>query len=282
MAGDDFNLSGTRHSIRGFTHPMGKFSPSPFNWIDRLAADERRAVQRALSPLRSREGGDVFTTETNPRGVYRVLGGRAEMYLLSPGGEQVLLKRFDPGESFGEVATLDLEPYPVFVSVDPDTILGFMSIAKAQALMREHPAINSAIQAAVSRYGRAALDFFYSAITGTAAERVLDRLEWLSKNEANSADAHEIEITQVELASMVGLSRQTTNEALAQLNRDGRIRIGKGRIVVRRQRPSESDGSGNQLSFNAIPPPMRVAGLDAIGVDNRPSRTGSLADIVSV
>ena len=189
-------------------------------------------MQRTLSPLRSREGGDIFTTETIAKGIYRVLGGRADMYLLSPGGEQVLLKRFDPGESFGEVATLDLETYPVFVSVDPDTIIGFMSIAKAQALMREYPAINSSIQAAVSRYGRAALDFFYSAITGTAAERVLDRLEWLSRNEANSVDAHEIEITQAELASMVGLSRQTTNEALAQLTRDGRIRVGKGRVVV--------------------------------------------------
>lgn len=217
---------------------MGKFAPSPFNWIDRLPTEERRAVQRSLAPLRSREGGDIFTTETVAKGIYRVLGGRADMYLLSPGGEQVLLKRFDPGESFGEVATLDRDAYPVSVSVDPDTIIGFMPIARAQALMREYPGINASIQAAVSRYGRAALKFFYSAVTGTAAERVRDRLAWLAENQASSAGSNVVEITQAELASMIGLSRQTTNEALAQLSRDQRIRLGKGQIFILPDRPA--------------------------------------------
>ncbi|MBZ6378445.1 MULTISPECIES: Crp/Fnr family transcriptional regulator [Pacificimonas] len=211
---------------------MPTYPPSPFNWIDRLPARERAAVKASLWPIRSREGGDVYSPSATARGIYRLLAGSAKMYLLSQGGGEILLKRFSAGESFGEVATLDREDYPVFVSLEPETLLGYLSLADIQRLMTEYPAVTRAVQTAVSTYGRAALGFFYSAVTGNAVTRIRDRLEWIAGHEAAVGAPGVIRITQAELASMVGLSRQTVNEALAALAGRGEIRVGNGSIML--------------------------------------------------
>lgn len=209
---------------------MPTYPPSPYNWVDGLPKAAHDALQRTMAPHLSRTGGDVYTPTTRARGLYRVLAGRAQMYVIGTHGQQVLFRHYEPGETFGEVATLDLQNYPVFVSIDAGSSVGFVAHEKVTALSREFPEIGRAVEAAVCQYVRTLMAFLVSALTRSAQDRVRDRLVWLAETRPGGAAAGPLRMTQADLAAMLGLSRQSVNEALAALEASGHVRRSRGAI----------------------------------------------------
>jgi CRP-like cAMP-binding protein len=212
-------------------HAVTDRSVSPFDWIAVLPSADKAAMESALIPVPFRSQ-DIYSPITPAQGVYRVVAGSASMYLLSPEGRRVLLKRFVPGECFGEVATLDLKPYPVFVSGDRKLELAIVPISRVEALRKEYPAIDRAVVAAVCRLTRSVVSMLASATTDNAIERVRARLSWLAENQAVDGPVAEIDITQLELAYKLGLSRQTVNEVLQCLIANGEIKQARKRITL--------------------------------------------------
>lgn len=207
-------------------------SVSPFDWIATLPSEDEAALESAFIPVPLRSD-DIYSPITPARGIYRVLAGSASMYLLSPEGRRVLLKGFVPGECFGEVATLDLKPYPVFVSGDRKLELAIVPLRRIEALRQEYPAIDRAVVAAVCRLTRSVVSMLASATTDNATERVRARLVWLAENQAADGPVTEIAVTQLELADMLGLSRQTVNEVLQTMLASGDIAMMRRRIILR-------------------------------------------------
>ena len=209
---------------------MPAYPSSPYNWIDGLPDRARDALQRAMAPHLSRTGGDVYTPTTRARGLYRVLAGRAQMYVIGAQGQQILFRDFGPGETFGEVATLDLQNYPVFVSIDAGSSVGFVAHEQVTALSQEFPDIRRAVEAAVCQYVRTLMAFLVSALTRNAQDRVHDRLVWLADSRPGGRAAGPVRTTQADLAAILGLSRQSVNESLAALEAGGRVRRSRGAI----------------------------------------------------
>lgn len=208
------------------------FPPSPFNWIGRLPDAVRQELMQASQVYGAPQGGDAYTPATNPRGVYRVLSGEARMYLISDGGKMLLLKVFQPGESFGEVATLDLQPYPVFVTFSKGAGCAFISHTRIQRLYERHPALNTALQSAVCYYVRILLDFHLMATTAPLIDQLRFRLNWLASNMPASGKAGSIRVTQQDLADMLGCTRQSVNEALTDLEAEHFLTRERGQIIL--------------------------------------------------
>ncbi len=223
-------MSDARHI--SLLRSMTDRSVSPFDWVETLPCADKAAIQSAFKPV-PRRGDDIYSPITPARGIYRVLAGSVSMYLLSPEGRRVLLKRFAPGECFGEVASLDRKPYPVFVSGDKKLELAMVPLNRVEALRKEYPAIDSAVVAAVCKFTRSILSMLASATTDNAMERVRARLAWLAENQAANGPAAEIAVTQHDLADMLGLSRQTVNEVVQSLIARGEIEQSRGRITLR-------------------------------------------------
>lgn len=211
---------------------MRPYAASPYNWIDNLPDAAREALQRAMVPHLSRTGGDVYTPTTRARGLYRVLAGRAQMYVIGAEGQQILFRHFEPGESFGEVATLDLQNYPAFVSISAGASVGFVAHEKFTTLSKDHPEIGRAVEAAACQYVRTLMSFLVSALTRNACDRVHDRLLWLAETRAGGLAGGPVRATQADLAAMLGLSRQTVNESLAALEASGYVRRSRGAIEL--------------------------------------------------
>ncbi|MBX3495867.1 MAG: Crp/Fnr family transcriptional regulator [Parvibaculum sp.] len=211
---------------------MPVYPASPYNWIDGLPEAAHDALQRTMVPHLSRTGGDVYTPSTRARGLYRVLAGRAQMYVIGAQGQQILFRHYEPGETFGEVATLDLQNYPVFVSIDAGSSVGFVAHERVTALSQEFPEIRRAVEAAVCLYVRILMAFLVSALTRNAQDRVRDRLVWLADARPGGMAAGPVRTTQADLADMLGLSRQSVNEALAALEASGHVRRSRGAIEL--------------------------------------------------
>ena len=74
---------------------------------------------------------------------------------------------------------------------------------------------------------RALLDALYL----SAESRVMRRLQYLADIYATHA-THSIPLTQDDLATMAGTTRQTVNRVLGQAQDEGLLRLSRGRIVI--------------------------------------------------
>lgn len=210
---------------------MAQFKPSPFNWMDRLPQAERELLTSEMQ-LIPHASADVYAQAAPPVGTYRLLEGFAYMYVLSKTGQRLLYKRFDAGECFGELATLDGQPYPAFVSVGKTARLAFVSRARVEALRRHSAILDKAFVEAACRYTRTMIDLFINAKTENLEGELWGRLKWLLQYQPPAPCSATLKVNQLELADMLGASRQSVNEALQKLQSRGLISIGRGAVTI--------------------------------------------------
>jgi CRP-like cAMP-binding protein len=173
--------------------------------------------------------------DETPRGFWCVATGSAVSYRSSAKGHYFLQGIHWPGDVFGLVATVDGLPLPLSHAARTDSTVVFVPRAAFQAALRAN--VERMHELSVFICGRSRVDF--EAIYAVAAESLPCRLAkflafltrrslLLSKAPLGAPgwiDASPIDLTQDEMASMLGVARQTLNRTIGSFIRD--------KIVVR-------------------------------------------------
>lgn len=204
-------------------------------WFSELPVPLQEAIVRG-SVVRSFDKGQVLSLEdSSPKGLFVVLEGRVRVVRTLPGGEEALYHIGEPGFWFGELALVAMRK--TVVSIIADTTTRAMMLPKPQF---EH------IVAAEPRYIRhfallladryATLLHILALAHGLAPmDRLRARLAEtvdLKHRDRTAADPHSLNISQSELATMIGVSRQKLNALLKELEAAGLVELGFRRIRV--------------------------------------------------
>jgi len=204
-------------------------------WFSELPVPLQEAIVRG-SVVRSFDKGQVLSLEDSPpKGLFVVLEGRVRVVRTLPGGEEALYHIGEPGFWFGELALVAMRK--TVVSIIADTTTRAMVLPKPQF---EH------IVAAEPRYIRhfallladryATLLHILALAHGLAPmDRLRARLAEtvdLKHRDRTAADPHSLNISQSELATMIGVSRQKLNALLKELEAAGLVELGFRRIRV--------------------------------------------------
>jgi CRP-like cAMP-binding protein len=203
----------------------------------------RRSVVRAYG-----KGEVLYLQDSAPKGLCAALEGRVRLVRTLPGGEERLFHVGEPGFWFGEFAVLGAGK--TLVSVVADTDVHVLVLAKAQfdLIAEDQPLFYKAIALLMAeRYG--ALTRYLIAAHGFAPqERLRARLEEmlsLQKHSGPAAGPTTLNVSQTDLAVMIGVTRQTVNMLLRELQREGVLETGFRCIRVldparlRSERPPE-------------------------------------------
>lgn len=210
-----------------------RFQSSQFNWIDRLPHDRQRLLKNRFSSLTARQGGDAFRNDDQPSGLFRVISGRANMYIEAEDGRIYFINWYLPGESFGEIATLDGNKHTATVALAPETTLHFMSIGEIKRLRQDEPWLTDALFEAAAVKFRSAIHAHLARLSMKPEELVLDRLRFLARSDGRARPTDcVLEITQDLIAKMLSLSLRRVSDALATLEAEGHIRREYGKIVL--------------------------------------------------
>lgn len=210
-----------------------RFHASPFNWVDKLPDAARRFLEECFQMLTARQGGDAFRDGDTPPGIFRVISGRADMYVEAQDGRLFFLNWYLPGESFGEIPSLDDQPHIATVTLTPETIVAFLSIQDTQRLSREEPWFKDALIGAAANTFRSLYRAHLSHISLKPEDLVLDRLRFLARwDDQHVPTEIVIEITQDLIAKMLGLSLRRVSDALSKLEDKGQIKRDYGKIVL--------------------------------------------------
>ena len=197
-----------------------------------LATLSERAVTKSF-PRQT-----VIVSEGDPTdAIYIILEGRVRIFLADHKGKEVTLNVQGSGEYFGEL-TLDGGPRSASVmTMEP---CRFMIVAREslESFFATHPEfamhlvrkLINRVRVLTERVKSLALQDVYGRFRGMLEEMVVER---------DGERVVEGRMTQSDIASRIGASREMVSRILSDLKTGGYVSQGRHRIVIHRKLPAE-------------------------------------------
>jgi CRP-like cAMP-binding protein len=199
-----------------------------------LDQDSSASLRASMSEIELARGEVLFHEGDPGDSLYVVLRGKVKLGRTSGDGRENLVAVLGPGEMFGELSLFDPGPRSAGATALVDSTLLGLSQDELTPWLATRPDVARALLRAIARRLRrtndSMSDLVFSDVPGRVAKALLD----LSARFGTAADdgihvAHDM--TQEELAQLVGASRETVNKALADFAGRGWLRL-EARAVV--------------------------------------------------
>jgi CRP/FNR family transcriptional regulator, cyclic AMP receptor protein len=150
--------------------------------------------------------------------LYVIAEGKLKLGTSSGDGRENLLSILGPGEMFGELSLFDPGPRTSTATAVTDAKLLSLGQEKLLPWLVENPKVSLQLLASLAqrlrRTNEAVGDLVFSDVPGRVAKALIDLGERFGKKTDEGLFVHH-DLTQEELAQLVGASRETVNKALA-------------------------------------------------------------------
>lgn len=183
-----------------------------------------------------RHGTMIFHKDQAGDALYVIESGKVRIFLPAERGEELSIDLLGPGDVFGDMALLDGQPRSASADASEDTVTYTLGREEFQKHLAASPALASALIALLSTRLRHVMEYTetlaFLDVHGRIARTLLDLAE---RYGVAAADGTEIDfdLTQAELARMVGATRERVNRALASFRAQGVLEIHGKKIVIR-------------------------------------------------
>lgn len=170
--------------------------------------------------------------------LYVILSGKVKVFLSDEEGKEVTLNVQGEGEYFGELALLDNAPRSASVVTVEDTKLAVISKQAFEDCMNNNPGISLKISKNLARRLRNLSENVRSLALMDVYGRVARTLLDLSEDDDDGKKTIRQKLTQRDIASMVGASREMVSRILRDLSVGGYITIQNKIITINNRLPS--------------------------------------------
>jgi CRP-like cAMP-binding protein len=194
--------------------------------LERIAA---LATQRAY-----RSGEIVFSHGDAGDALFAVVTGKIRISTGSAAGREIFLNIMEPGDTFGEIALLDGGPRTATATAIAAAELVSIRRGPLFELLEREPRTALELLRLCGERLRWTSGLLEDAALLDAPARLAKRL--LSLDELHGekrGDGRVVRISQEELGSFLGISRQSVNEQLQEWRAKGWVELGRGTVVVR-------------------------------------------------
>lgn len=186
----------------------------------------RRRIDRHGAVLRAGSAGDDLVL---------LLAGRVKLIAFGSERREVVLAIRGPGELIGEMAALGGQRRTATAVAIEDAEVGFLSSEEFRGYLRDHPAaaliLIRMLVHRLSESTREVVDLATQDSVGRVAKRLLDLADDHGTETAEGTRI-DLSLTQDELASWTGATRETVSRALRLMRRLGWISTGSRSITV--------------------------------------------------
>jgi CRP-like cAMP-binding protein len=203
------------------------------NLFDGLDEQERRLVMARMVRRSFRKGDTLFHEGDLGDSLHLLVKGRVAIRVSTPSGDVATLTVLGPGSAFGEQALLssDSRRTASVVALDPCESK-VLQRRDFEDLRARHPSVERFLLDAMSEQVRRLSSQVLEALYVSADVRVIRRLNDLVGLYDTGSAPVDIAVRQEDVASMAGTTRPTANRVLKQLEDEGVLTLGRGRIVV--------------------------------------------------
>jgi len=202
--------------------------------LARLPEEELRALASRGHVHDYTNGTAIFREGDPGDALHIVIEGRVRIVVASPKGEEATVALLGPGECVGELALLDGKPRSASAIASGNTKTLVVRRDEFTRWLSERPkaafALLETLSLRVRRTDEALADFAFLDLPQRLAKRLLDVAS--VQQDGSEMSGFQIRITQAELASMLGVSRESVNKQLNRFARDGWITLSRGAVTL--------------------------------------------------
>ncbi|MFM1938114.1 MAG: hypothetical protein RLZZ320_972 [Actinomycetota bacterium] len=203
-----------------------------FSGLDEAAASTLRS---SMSLVKLRKGQSLFKEGDDGDHLFIVSNGKVKLGTKSPDGRENLLMILGPGDMFGDLSLFDSGPRTATATAVTDTKLLSLGQDKVIPWVKEHPEVSLHLLARLAsrlrRTNEVVGDLVFSDVPGRVAKALIDLgVKFGDKREEGLFVNHDL--TQEELAQLVGASRETVNKALADFAQRGWLRLEARSVMI--------------------------------------------------
>lgn len=199
-----------------------------------LPSDALADIARTASKRRYRKGTMLFSQGDRGDAFFGIVAGRVRISSSAADGHEMHFIELGPGDTFGEIALIDGGPRTATAVASSNATVIVIERTRFLKILETEPAIVFQLLVRLCKRVRwtseLVEDLSFLDIPAQIAKRIL----LLTRNFGTSVpQGTELRIAQADLASFLGLSRQTVNTHLRSWQQAGHIALGRGRILIK-------------------------------------------------
>lgn len=200
-----------------------------------LDVEAAAALRTSMIEVRARKGEVIFVEGEPGDRLYVINEGKITLGHKAGDGRETLLAVLGPGEMFGELSLFDPGQRTATATALTDaTVLGLSREAFRPWLIGRPEVAEKLLQALAQRLRRtedAMADLVFSDVPGRVAKALLELSDKFGVfREGEMYVEHDM--TQEELAQLVGASRETVNKALAEFVNRAWLRVEQRSVTI--------------------------------------------------
>jgi CRP-like cAMP-binding protein len=198
--------------------------------------DDSAAVLEDSMAASTLNRGDVLFNEGDAGNqLYVVIDGKIKLGRTSADGRENLLAILGPGQMFGELSFFDPGPRSATATAVTDVELKSLGHDALIPVLSTHPDVALALlhqlAGRLRRTNEVVGDLVFSDVPGRVAKALIDLAGRFGRQADDGVHVNH-DLTQEELAQLVGASRETVNKALADFASRGWMRLEPRSVVI--------------------------------------------------
>lgn len=202
------------------------------NWFNALPAELQDALLASAQVQRLTASQVLFRRGDKPCGLYAVVEGGMRIGAVNAAGKEALLTLVEPPYWFGEISLFDGQPRTHDAFAESPCTLLHLPQTNLLALLEQQPQYWRDFALLMSQKLRLAFITLEEMSLLPAAPRLARRLLLIAENYGEGEPRRVIHLPQEQLALMLAISRQTTNQILKELQSLGILRLTYGEIEI--------------------------------------------------
>jgi CRP/FNR family transcriptional regulator, cyclic AMP receptor protein len=200
-----------------------------------LDADGAAALRSSLVERNVFKGTVLFSEGEPGDQMFVIVDGKVKLGQTSTDGRESLLAILGPSEMFGELSLFDPGPRTSTATALTDATVVALGHEQLRPWLTGRPEVAAALLQALARRLRrtneAMADLVFSDVPGRVAKALTDLGDKFGEHTGEGLMVTH-DMTQEELAQLVGASRETVNKALADFTQRGWIRLESRQVLI--------------------------------------------------
>ena len=203
--------------------------------FDALSEEDARALRSGVLVVKLDRGERLFAEGDAGDRLYIILSGKIKLTRAAPDGRENLLSVHGPGEMFGELSLFDPVPRTSSATAITTTELAGLAHDALRTWLATRPEVAmhllQALAQRLRRINDVKADLVFTDVPGRVAKALLDLAERFGVQTPEGVQVNH-DLTQEDLAQLVGASRETVNKALADFAARGWIQLAAKSVLV--------------------------------------------------
>src|SRR5450755_401335 len=203
--------------------------------FEALSEEDTKALRARVTNVEISRGEHLFAEGDAGDKLYVILDGKIKLTRAAPDGRENLLSVHGPGEMFGELSLFDPSPRTASATAITDTTLAGLAHDALRSWLATRPDVAmhmlGALAQRLRRINDIKADLVFTDVPGRVAKALLDLAGRFGVQQETGIQVNH-DLTQEELAQLVGASRETVNKALADFAARGWVQLSAKSVLL--------------------------------------------------